>query len=390
MPALTAARVPDRAPLEREGLRCRVRLVDGRVFSGPLAPERHRALQLGVLHELTGGLVELAAGARRDGRLHITTRRRGDHFLSGGRAGGGAWLRALLELAARHADRGEEVFVAPAVREAARGEKRAVTETRFLWVDVDEPGQLQALWAFLADRPCHLLIESGGSGGVHAYWKLAEALPATVTSQRTGELVEPIERAHLRLIHHLGVGADGKPSVADPTCAERSRVMRLAGTVNGKTGAYARILEADLQLPGYPIAQLVGQLPDPARAVPPRVRQRGGNGDPYKRISPPEYFERLAGVVVPRDGLVCCPAAGHVDRHASCSVGTSSDQGWRCHAGGCGARGAIYDLASVLLGGPWGGELRGAAFERARACVADVFGELSAGGTTTSEGSENR
>jgi hypothetical protein len=44
--------------------------------------------------------------------------------------------------------------------------------------------------------------------------------------EATGELVEPIERAHLRLIHHLGTGADGKPNVADPACAERSRVMR--------------------------------------------------------------------------------------------------------------------------------------------------------------------
>jgi hypothetical protein len=353
-----------------------VRLADGRVFSGPLAPERHRALQLGVVHEQTEGLVELAAGARRDGRLQITTRRRPDHFLPGGRAGG-EWLRPLLDLAAQHADRGEEVFVAPAVREAARGEKQAVSASSFLWVDVDQPGQLHALWAFLAERPCHLLIESGGSGGVHAYWKLAQPLPATKTSQETGELVEPIERAHRRLIHHLGVGPDGKPNVADPACAERSRVMRLAGTINGKTGAHARILEADLQLPGYPIGQLVGDLPDPSPTTAPRTRRDGDSRDPYKRISPPEYFEKLAGVVVPRDGLVCCPAAGHEDRNPSCSVGTDANQGWRCHAGGCGARGAIYDLASVLLGGPWGGELRGEAFKRARAYVADVFGELT-------------
>jgi hypothetical protein len=193
-----------------------VRLADGRVFSGPLAPERHRALQLGLLHEQSDGLVEVAAGARRDGRLQITTRRRPDHFLPGGRAGGGEWLQALLGLAARHAGRGEEVFVAPAVREAARGEKQAVRESRFLWVDVDQSGQLHALWAFLAERPCHLLIESGGSGGAHAYWKLAEPLPAMETSRRTGELVEPIERAHLRIIHHLGVGPDGKPNVAGP------------------------------------------------------------------------------------------------------------------------------------------------------------------------------
>ena len=35
-----------------------------------------------------------------------------------------------------------------------------------------------------------------------------------------------------------------------------------------------------------------------------------------------------------------------------------------------------HDLASVLLGGPSGHELRGEAFKRARAYVADVFGEL--------------
>jgi hypothetical protein len=375
MPATTVVCVRDRAHAKREGLRCRVRLADGRVFSGPLEPARHRALQLGLLHEQTDGLIELAAGARRDGRLQITTRRRADHFLPGGAGGGGEWLRALLALAALHVDRGEEVFVAPAVRVAARGDKHAVSTSGFLWVDVDQPGQLPALWAFLAERPCHLLVESGGSGGVHAYWKLAEPLPATRVIEATGELVEPIERAHLRLIHHLGIGPDGKPNVADPACAERSRVMRLAGSINGKTGAHARILEADLQLPGYPIAQLVGDLSDPTPPAARRRRREGDSRDPYKRISPPEYFERLAGVVVPRDGLVCCPAAGHEDRHPSCSVGADASQGWRCHAGGCGARGAIYDLASVLLGGPWGPELRGEAFKRARAYVADVFGE---------------
>jgi hypothetical protein len=376
MTATTVAPGRDRATAKREGLRCRVRLADGRRFAGELSPERHRALQLGILHAQTGGLVELAAGARRDGRLHITTRRRADHFLPGGRAGGGGWLAALLELAARHADRGEEVFVAPAVRAAARGDKHAVIETRFLWVDVDEPDELPALWAFLTERPCHLLVESS-TGHTHAYWKLDRPLPATMVIEANGELVEPIEHAHLRLIRHLGTGDDGKPNVADPACAERSRVMRLAGSVNGKTGAHARILEADLALPAYPIRQLVGDLPDPTPPVAPRARGLGDTPDPYKRISPPEYFEKLAGVVVPRDGLVCCPAVGHEDRNPSCSVGADSSQGWRCHAGACGARGAIYDLASVLLGGPWGGELRGEAFKRARAYVADVFGELT-------------
>ena len=121
------------------------------------------------------GLVEIAAGARRDGRLQITTRRRADHFLPGGGAGRGGWLAALLGLAERHADAGEEVFLAPAVRSAARGDKHAVSETRFLWVDVDRPDGLPALWAFLAERPCHLLIES-----------------APVPRTRTGSSTEPL------------------------------------------------------------------------------------------------------------------------------------------------------------------------------------------------------
>ena len=217
------------------------------------------------------------------------------------------------------------MFLAPAVRAAARGDKHAVSETRFLWVDVDRPDGLPALWAFLAERPCHLLVESS-AGHAHAYWKLDRPLPATIVIESTGELVEPIERAHLRLIHHLGTDADGKPNVADPACAERSRVMRLAGSVNGKTGAHARILEADLALPAYPIGQLVGDLPDPATPFAAAgLDADGTSADPYKRIGPREYFERLAGIVVPRDGLVCCPA--HEDRIPSCSVGTTRARG---------------------------------------------------------------
>jgi hypothetical protein len=48
-----------------------------------------------------------------------------------------------------------------------------------------------------------------------------------------------------------------------------------------------------------------------------------------------------------------------------------------CHSASCGAGGAIYDLASVLLGGPYGRELRGDAFLRSRGYVADIFGELT-------------
>ena len=193
--------------------------------------------------------------------------------------------------------------------------------------------------------------------------------------ESTGELVEPIERAHLRLIHHLGTGADGKPNVADPACAERSRVMRLAGSVNGKTGEHARILEADLALPAYPIRQLVGDLPDPARRTRRRTRRRGrrartrtsGSARASTSSDSPGSSSRATG---------SCTAQRTRTGSRPARSGRMRARGGAATPAACGARGAIYDLASVLLGGPWGPQLRGEAFKRARAYVVDVFGEL--------------
>jgi hypothetical protein len=151
-------------------------------------------------------------------------------------------------------------------------------------------------------------------------------------------------------------------------------VLRLAGTVNFKTGQFARIIDANLALPPYEPARLIGDLPDPpqAGAVEATIQRREGRGDdPYKHIPAPTYFPLLAGITVPaRGGLVRCPV--HDDEHPSCSV-SAREPVWKCHA--CGAGGTIYDLASAVLGGPTGVDLRGEAFKRARAYVIDLLGE---------------
>lgn len=198
---------------------------------------------------------------------------------------------------------------------------------------------------------------------MHCYWRLREPLPASD---------EAIERAHERLIYALGYEWDNGwpvPGVADGACKDRSRVMRLAGTVNGKTGAYARILWADFALERWAVRELVGDLPDSPQSRDSRPR-RGpalAREDPYKQIAPAEYFRGLAGIEVPANGLVSCPSAAHIDSTPSCHVGIDADEGGCCH--GCGAGGAIYDLASVLLGGPTGRWLRGDHFRRARSEV---------------------
>ena len=126
--------------------------------------------------------------------------------------------------------------------------------------------------------------------------------------------------------------------------------------------------------PSWALRDLVGDLADPPEPaqVQRHVSSAISHDDPYKRIAPAEYFQRLAGIDVPEHRLVSCPNPAHADTTPSCHVGRHAGEGWCCH--GCGAAGAIYDLASVLLGGPTGRWLRGAAFRRARDHVRGTFG----------------
>ena len=157
--------------------------------------------------------------------------------------------------------------------------------------------------------------------------------------------------------------------------------MRLAGTINFKTGRYARIVHADFQMTPYSPEALVGDLPDPPWAMPARaradprpsararIRTSGSRRRCISRRSPASPSRAAAWSAARHRGMPT--------RQPSCSVSTDPERGWCCHGGSCLARGAIYDLASVLLGGPWGHQLRGEHFRNARAYVADVFGELT-------------
>ena len=334
-----------------------------------------------MLHAETAGFVELTPGTRPPGeRVQINRRRRPEHFLAGGASGERHWLERLLDhaehiLAGAYARRRfadgprEEAFVGVTERTGPGGERALVSESRWLWVDIDDAGRLEALYAFLAERPCHLLVSSGGSGaGVHAYWRLERPLAAVRVDAQTGQVTEPIERANARLIAHLG---------GDRKCRDRSRVMRLCGSPNHKRGEWARIISADLALAPYSPYELVGDLPDPEpeRLSGHRARAAGEIEDPYKRIPAAEYMARLAGRVPNRAGYVRCPVPSHPDEHPSCHVGGPNPTMWQCQS--CRAAGSIYDLASVVLGGPYGrGRLHGEAFKAARKLVIDTFGEL--------------
>jgi hypothetical protein len=390
-----------------------VRMPDGRIVHRQVSAARQRLMHLSLLHARTRGYVELGAGVRADGKLQIYTRRDRGHFLRGGASGDSDWLERTLALAAEHDRDGQELFVGVAPRSRQAAHKQHVLCTRYLWLDVDGAEHLDRLWALLERYPPSAVIDSAGSGGRHAYWLLDRLIPARVLTldgrtlinpvdeikktpqqpdrvigyrdRKTGELasarqrpIELIERYNQRLIHQLGYLADQQGEqipVGDRMCSDRSRLMRLAGSTNYKTGNRARILTLDLHGRGYTPEELIGALPDPPGR--PFIRRRTPwqevrGVDPYKSIPAAEYFWRLAGIEVPSRGRVSCPAPEHPDVDPSCSV---RDFVWKCHS--CGHNGTIYDLASVVLGGPSGDTLASSRedFLRAVQLVRETFGE---------------
>jgi hypothetical protein len=389
-----------------EGLRCRVVLGNGAEFDGPLSPTDHRSLHLQMLHTHTRGWIELTPGtATEAGKARIDRRKEHRHYLPGPDRRPHDWLARLL----RHADRivagdfqarwrerldppRESAHIGVTGRQRRpRGLRKDpfhyggidnVTESHFLWVDVDGDRYLDRLWALTERFPPHLIVMSGGSGGAHVYWRLNRPLAATVTDPATGEPISDpetgkpmgwIERANARLIHHLGRDDDGN-YVADWQCRDRSRVMRLAGTINWKSGRYAQVKFADFHRPGYAIGDLIGDLEDPPpKPKPPRPKVSAIDGpDPYDGIPAVDYYERFTGREVGR-GLVRCPHADHEDHNPSCSLGSGATATvWKCH--GCGRGGGIYQMASAVLGGPTEG-LRGDAFKAAQQLVIDHYGD---------------
>ena len=208
--------------------------------------------------------------------------------------------------------------------------------------------------------PCapHLVAFSG-SGGAHGYWRIEQTLAA-----------EWIERANVRLIHHLGDGADY-------ASYDRNRFMRLPGARNGKSGRYCQLVHADLTSRAYDVRDLVGEPARPARRRPARaeahpppadgaVAAARGDRRPRRPLDAARVLRRAVRhhrVRPRRQGRARCPI--HDDPRASLWIGETPDAGWFCF--GCGRGGRVFDLASLLIGGPWGADLRGDAFRAARA-----------------------
>src|SRR3954451_3780355 len=359
-------------------LPCRVTLADGTTAAGayPLAVHTRAFLRAVVTHqEHVAAWLEIPRGPRIDGELRVARWPRENFHDPADHA-------AILAHVERHARRGQELFCGIVPKTEPEPRKEAAAAGRVVWVDIDrkssaDPPSLEdierlvdqatgevttdslvaaARLISLPARP-HLVAFSG-SGGAHGYWRIEQTVAA-----------EWIERANVRLIHHLGDGADY-------ASFDRNRFMRLPGTRNGKSGRYCQVLYADLTSRAYDVRDLVGELPDPpadAPRAPKRIRRehtapsprRAAIDAPVDRWMPREYFAALCGVTeTDRDGKARCPLPDHDDPRASLWIGDTPEAGWFCF--GCNRGGRIFDLASLLIGGPWGAGLRGDAFRAAR------------------------
>src|SRR3954469_8411753 len=357
-------------------LACRVTLADGTTAAGAYPPVAHtRAfLRAIVTHqEHVAAWLEVPRGPRIDGELRVARWPR-ENFHDP------ADHPAILAHVERHARRGQELFCGIVPKTEPEPRKGAAAAGRVVWVDIDRKSNAAAptleeierllegavatdalvAAARLLSLPARPhLVAFSGSGGAHGYWRIEQTLAA-----------EWIERANVRLIHPLGDGADY-------ASYDRNRFMRLPGTRNNKSGRYCQVLYADLTSRAYDVRDLVGELPAPPAddpRAPRRTRRqhtapsqrRAAVDDPVDRWTPREYFAALCGVAeIDHDGKARCPLPDHDDPRASLWIGDTPEAGWFCFGGNRGRR--IFDLASLLIGGPWGADLRGDSFRAARA-----------------------
>ena len=239
---------------------------------------------------------------------------------------------------ARHRD----VYIATCPREREDGTAGAVARAHCVWVDCDNASSVERLRAF-QPRPS-LVIRSGSDDGetpcMHAWWQLAEPVPAGWA-----------RRATRRLARAFG---------ADVKCAEPARLLRPAGSLNHKHTPPRPVECVFLESAAYELVEIVGGLedePESARA-PLRVIEGGaGSTDGLVRsVAEAQVGERNQGcsgrLAVPRrrGGLARSPMSCEPRRSALvCSSVRSTRR--------CGALRGRWRADGVVAGG--GSEVAG-------------------------------
>lgn len=338
-------------PLQPVAMRDR----SGRRLDRVLDADGHAALLTELIHSGRPGFVELTWAPRlSNGRLGSFRRHDLENYVRPGRRG-----EYLERVRALRGGRRRELFLTPPTLRVPVPGNDSVERSAVAWVDIDDPRRLGRLRRF-AHRP-HAVVASG-SGGAHAYWLLAEELPA-----------ERCEALNRMLAAALG---------ADPVSANRGRLMRLPGSLNhkgvgkGRGAVWCRVVMCDLVRAAHDPGALAAGLSDPKAPRParaPRQSPRSAAGEePWKELEAPDYYRVIVGTEPRRDGKVRCPSAHHLDRHPSAQLYLGPDRGWYCFS--CGAGGGAVDLVAALRGYPTGPGLRREEFKECVAELRRIFG----------------
>jgi len=221
-----------------------------------------------------------------------------------------------------------DVYVGAVARcTRASGRHALADHGRHVWADCDATSAIAAL----ADFPVEptFVIESGGvtAEGVpklHAWWLTLERLTLAT-----------VEHVNRRLA--LALGAD--PHAVDPT-----RILRLPGTFNQKTGRPVRMIRLGDDRSVLDLDAALPELPHTMDTTAVRATRRASTW--LHAIPATRYVAALSGREVGRDGKTLCPL--HDERTPSLHAYAKPERGWFCF--GCRRGGDIFTFAGLLWG----------------------------------------
>ncbi|MGA2164109.1 MAG: CHC2 zinc finger domain-containing protein [Solirubrobacteraceae bacterium] len=224
-----------------------------------------------------------------------------------------------------------DVYVGVALRERARGDKTAVTGSRLLYIESDDPGTRERLAGFACSPS--MVVASGSPGHLHIYWQLRERASAA-----------EIQSTNRR----LALGLHGEPG-----CADITRLLRPPTSLNHKhtPPAPVKLIGHDPEA-RYALADLLAALPhdpQPGCALPARPTGSGRAGRTaidreLLTIPAADYVRVLAGREPNRAGKVLCPFHEETDP----SLQLYPDGTFYCFGARCKRGGSIFDFAAAL------------------------------------------
>lgn len=249
-----------------------------------------------------------------------------------------------------------DVYVGVALRDTRHGGKDAISGSRLLYIECDDP-EAQALLESFTFAPS-MIVASGTPGHLHVYWSLQE--PASGPQ---------VESANRRLALALA---------GDPVSVDIARILRPPASRNHKHNPprAVRLLRLDPHI-RHELSELTAILPadpqpgrPPARRAGPRRAGRTAVDRALLAIPAAEYVRILARREPNRAGKVLCPF--HEEQTPSLQLypdGTFYCYGRHSKHRPCAKGGTVFDFAAAI----WGLATKDEDFLELRRRLADLF-----------------